>query len=108
MYKEHESTELEAVRKYQSWPIGECEFYRGNIDKYIEMMREQYFDYKIKGGFPDHFKYSRNANSLNGKPEYEQLKKVILEDVHKMRVEVITYLKAEGEWKKEWKEGSYK
>lgn len=104
VYNEYESAEIEAVRKYRSWPVGECEFYKGNTEKYVEMLREQYFDFKLKDGFPDFFRYSRNANSLNGKPEYDQLKKSILEDVHKMRAEVITYLKTESEWKEEWGE----
>lgn len=102
VYKEYESAEIEAVRKYRSWPVGECEFYKGNTEKYIEMMREQYYAFKIKGGFPNFFRHSRNASSLNGQPEYDQLKKSILEDIHTMRAEVITYLKEKGEWKEEW------
>ncbi len=103
-YKMLEESEFEAVRKYREWDVAECEFYKGNIDRFLELIRKQYFEYRITGGLPPYFKYSRNFNTLNGNQEYEKLKKEILADVSEMRVEAITYLKAEGEWKEEWEE----
>ncbi|GAB5410299.1 MAG: hypothetical protein BalsKO_26640 [Balneolaceae bacterium] len=101
-YKQYEEAEVEAIRKYREWNVAECEFYKGNINEFLELIRKQYFDYKITGGFPEYFKYSRNANSLNGVPEYEKLKEDIMTDVNGMKEEAITYLKSTGEWQEKW------
>lgn len=92
----------EAIKKYRKWDLGSCEFYKGNTDEYLEMLREQYFDFKLKSGFPDYFKNSRNAQMMSDNPVYKQLREDILADVALMRDDVIEYLKAEGEWKEEW------
>jgi len=100
--KTAEEAEFEAGKKYLKWDIGLCEFYKGNTEAYLEMLREQYFDFRLVSNFPGYFRFSRNPNSLSGNPEYEQLKSEILDDISVMREEVITYLKAQGEWKEEW------
>lgn len=102
VYNKYEQAEFEAIKKYRKWDLAECEFYKGNVDKYLELIREQYFDFKITNGFPDYFAYSRNANTMNGNPKYEQLKRDILAEVFVMRDDVILYLKETGEWKEEW------
>jgi TolB-like protein/Tfp pilus assembly protein PilF len=104
LYEQYEDAEIEAIRKYREWDVAECEFYKGNIDRTLELIRKQYFDYKITGGFPSYFKYSRNANSMNGLPKYEKLKEDILADVNIMKEEAISYLKSTGDWKEEWEE----
>ncbi|MEO9886496.1 MAG: tetratricopeptide repeat protein [Balneola sp.] len=101
-YELYEEAEIEAIRKYREWDVAECEFYKGNIDRFLELIRKQYFEYKIAGGFPPYFKYSRNMNSLNGIPEYEKLKEEILADIDIMKKEAIDYLKSTGDWKEEW------
>ena len=103
-YEQYEDAEIEAVRKYREWDIAECEFYKGNVDHFLELIRKQYFEYKIAFGFPPYFKYSRNMNSLNGIPEYEKLKGEILADINVMKEEAIVYLKSTGDWREEWEE----
>ncbi len=101
-YKALEEAEFEASRKYREWDVAECEFYKGNVDRFLELIRKQYFEYKIAFGFPPYFKYSRNMNTLNGIPEYEKLKEEILADINLMKKEAIDYLKSTGDWKEEW------
>ncbi len=103
-YEQYEDAEIEAVRKYREWDIAECEFYKGNVDRFLELIRKQYFEYKIAFGFPPYFKYSRNMNTLNGIPEYEKLKGEILADINVMKEEAIAYLKSNGDWREEWEE----
>ncbi len=103
-YEQYEDAEIEAVRKYREWDVAECEFYKGNVDHFLELIRKQYFEYKIAFGFPPYFKYSRNMNSLNGIPEYEKLKGEILADINVMKEEAIVYLKSTGDWREEWEE----
>jgi len=103
-YEQYEDAEIEAVRKYREWDIAECEFYKGNVDHFLELIRKQYFEYKIAFGFPPYFKYSRNMNTLNGIPEYEKLKGEILADINVMKEEAIAYLKSNGDWREEWEE----
>ena len=103
-YELYEDAEIEAIRKYREWSIAECEFYKGNTERFLELIRKQYFEHKIKGGFPSYFNYSRNANSLNGIHEYEKLKEDIMADVNSMKKEAIDYLKSTGDWKEEWEE----
>jgi TolB-like protein/Tfp pilus assembly protein PilF len=103
-YKVFEEEEFEAARKYREWDVAECEFYKGNVDRFLELIRKQYFEYKIAFGFPPYFKYSRNMNTLNGIPEYEKLKEEILADINLIKKEAIDYLKSTGDWKEEWEE----
>ncbi len=103
-YEQYEDAEIEAVRKYREWDVAECEFYKGNVEHFLELIRKQYFEYKITNGFPPYFKYSRNMNTLSGIPEYEKLKGEILADINVMKEEAVAHLKSTGDWREEWEE----
>jgi hypothetical protein len=103
-YEQYEDAEIEAVRKYREWDVAECEFYKGNVEHFLELIRKQYFEYKITNGFPPYFKYSRNMNTLSGIPEYEKLKGEILADINVMKEEAVAHLKSTEDWREEWEE----
>ena len=42
------------------------------------------------------------GKDLKNHPEYQKLEKRITEETHRMRAEVIAYLKAEGDWDPSW------
>ncbi|HAH51381.1 MAG TPA: hypothetical protein DCL80_08965, partial [Balneola sp.] len=44
-YEQYEDAEIEAVRKYREWDVAECEFYKGNVEHFLELIRKQYFEY---------------------------------------------------------------
>ncbi|MBO6522786.1 MAG: tetratricopeptide repeat protein [Balneolaceae bacterium] len=91
-------------RKYRSWRVADCHALRGELNDYIKIERQRFFEYKLTGGYYDFFTYSRTAKMFEDEPEFVALREDIMAEVNSMKANVENYLKAEGEWKEEWGE----
>jgi TolB-like protein/Tfp pilus assembly protein PilF len=83
------------------WMSMNCSLIKGNVEEGIDQLKEYYFERKGKRAYP--FAFLSDVFLLyKNHPEMIKTKELILDDIHKMRNEVITYLKEEGDWKEEW------
>ena len=75
---------------------------RGEIDKMLEMAEYAYFSRNHKRYSNTLFSTDVSLSYYANEPKVLELQKRIKEDIHKMRAEVIAYLKTEGEWDESW------
>lgn len=80
----------------------ECHVFQNEMDIAIKKTEELYFDEKSKANWPSIFNNAIEYVLLADNPEFIELKERILADLHSKRDNIITYLKAQGEWREEW------
>lgn len=83
-----------------------CKILNEDYDPLISALDDYFFNKKFKSGFANRDGTVDFPDEMTEKPEFQKLEKRIYEDLHRMRDNVIEYLKAEGEWKEEWGEGN--
>ncbi|AXT19437.1 hypothetical protein D7030_12475 [Flavobacteriaceae bacterium AU392] len=78
-----------------------CAALQGNAETFANTLRNIYFE--------KNHKYLWKQQQIESyyllykdTPEVKAYEKEVLDDVHKARAEVITYLKTQGDWKSEW------
>ena len=81
--------------------LTDCYYLSNDVPNFIKTLDERFFTVKnrfdvfssMKAGWYERFE---------GIPEYDELEKRITEETHRMRAEVIEYLKEEGDWDPAW------
>ncbi|GAB5410302.1 MAG: hypothetical protein BalsKO_26670 [Balneolaceae bacterium] len=80
-----------------------CNIFSGNYESAVEGIRNIHFELNSKANWP--LIFSEPAYSLlDDYPPYIDLKKDMFDDLHRMRANIIGFLKEQDEWKVEWGE----
>ncbi|QBA63832.1 hypothetical protein [Muriicola soli] len=79
----------------------DCYYASDDIQNFLDVLNTSYFVHKNKDGVFSELRYG-TYDRFNQNAEFRALKNRIIEDTHRMRAEVITYLKEEGEWDPDW------
>ena len=78
-----------------------CAALQGDAETFANTLRNIYFEKNHKFEWRRH-QYEPYYLLYKDTPEVKTFEKEVLDDVHKARAEVITYLKALGDWRPEW------
>ncbi|WP_445381486.1 helix-turn-helix domain-containing protein [Robiginitalea sp. IMCC43444] len=80
-----------------------CFYVKNDINGFLNRLNKTFFEDGHRLAIYSHLKSSKFA-SFEEYPEYQQLYKEIEQETHRMRLEVIEYLKEEGSWDPKWDE----
>jgi TolB-like protein len=79
----------------------DCYYAQNDIDGFLETLSTSYFDPGHRLALYSNLRSSRYA-AFEQNPEYKELFSRIESEVHRIRSEVIAYLKEEGDWDPAW------
>lgn len=96
-YKAHDRRIMWAQRFY---PL-HCFYVQNDINGFLNALNETFFEQGHRLTVYSHLKSSRFA-AFEEYPEYQELFRKIEAETHRMRAEVLTYLKEEGDWDPTW------
>ena len=96
---------LNANRKINLWgdkffPM-DCLYAQNDMAGFLDSLHDSFFNSRGRLAILSNLKSSRYA-AFEDNPEYQQLFERIEEETHRMRSEVIAYLKEEGDWDPAW------
>ncbi len=79
----------------------ECYYLQNNLDGFLNVIRESFFETKSRLAIYSSIK-SLRYTAFEEHEEYQKLIEKIELETHRMRADLITYLKAEGDWDSSW------
>ncbi len=79
----------------------DCLYQQNDLEGFLAALRDGYFNKGNRLGVYRYLKMSRYS-AFEDEPAYRELMLEIEEDTHRMRTEVIDYLKKEGHWDTAW------
>ncbi|GGD41503.1 helix-turn-helix domain-containing protein [Muriicola marianensis] len=79
----------------------DCYYLQNDLDGFVNSLRDGYFNGGNRLGVYRDLKLMRYP-AFEDKPAYQALFREIEEDTHRMRAQVIEYLKEEGDWDPAW------
>lgn len=100
--KQIEESTTEREKTWQRWDQITCKVWDNDLDGAIDLFEELYFVHNSKSDIQSFFAGGIELKALENMPRFQDLKKRIMADLHAQRLNVINYLKAEGEWREEW------
>ena len=78
-----------------------CSYVQNDINGFLNRLNEAFFEDGHRLAIYSHLKSSKFA-AFEEHPEYQELLRRIEAETHRMRAEVIQYLKEEGDWDPAW------
>ncbi|MFZ9032242.1 MAG: helix-turn-helix domain-containing protein [Robiginitalea sp.] len=78
-----------------------CAYVQNDLNGFLKILNETFFEPGHRLAIYSHLKSSQFA-AFEEIPEYQDLLKKIEAETHRMRAEVVTYLKDEGDWDPTW------
>ena len=78
-----------------------CSYVQNDLDGFLNLLNQAFFEPGNRLAIYSHLKSSKFA-AFEESPEYQELFRKIEKETHRMRAEVVAYLKAEGDWDPAW------
>lgn len=81
-----------------------CHTFIGEYSKAVDLAERLYFEENSKANWPSILAVQSEFLLLSDNKEFIALRTRVFEDLHRMRANLVQFLKKEGEWKEEWEE----